>query len=158
MTTENKGKVEYKRFAQKFPGYEVKGLKWFRGMEGEGYNATIYKGGKKLGMVIDEGCGGAPHFEMPRAVVEAIIVDAKAYDVANGEQPDEMSIETFIGDMICARDIEARLQRAAKKYLVFMLPGDDQGTFRTINRPFSVEMAEKIRAKHPEALVLNGLL
>ncbi len=39
-------------------GYEVRGIKTFNGMEGAGYNATLYRDGKKVAEVIDDASGG----------------------------------------------------------------------------------------------------
>src|SRR5687768_17542817 len=38
--------------------YEAKGIKTFRGQEGEGYNASLYRDGKKVAFVIDDASGG----------------------------------------------------------------------------------------------------
>ena len=41
-----------------FGDYEVKGVKSFIGMEGYGFNATLYRKGKKVAFCIDSGDGG----------------------------------------------------------------------------------------------------
>jgi hypothetical protein len=38
--------------------YSLKGIKTFRGMEGMGFNATVYRDGKKVGFAIDDANGG----------------------------------------------------------------------------------------------------
>ena len=38
--------------------YTIKGVKTFRGMEGQGFNATLCRDGKPVAHVDDEGCGG----------------------------------------------------------------------------------------------------
>jgi len=45
------------------PKYTVKNVKTFRGMEGEGYNATLYRDGKKVCEVIDDASGGEVNFQ-----------------------------------------------------------------------------------------------
>jgi len=40
------------------PTYTVKGIKTFTGMEGHGYNATLYRDGKAVAFVIDDASGG----------------------------------------------------------------------------------------------------
>jgi hypothetical protein len=42
--------------------YEIKGVKTFRGMEGEGFNATLYREGKKVCFIIDEANGGCYNY------------------------------------------------------------------------------------------------
>lgn len=38
--------------------YTLKGVKTFRGMDGQGLNATLLRGNKKVALITDEGCGG----------------------------------------------------------------------------------------------------
>lgn len=56
------------------PTYAVKGIKTFVGMEGHGYNATLYRDGKPVAFVIDDASGGPLQVEWkdcsaPRAEV-----------------------------------------------------------------------------------------
>ena len=44
-------------------GYEVKGVKSFRGMEWNGFNATLYRNGKKVAFCLDSGDGGEVNFD-----------------------------------------------------------------------------------------------
>lgn len=43
--------------------YEIKGIKTFTGMEGGGYNATLYRRGKKVAVCIDDASGGPLQME-----------------------------------------------------------------------------------------------
>ena len=43
--------------------YTIKGLKSFRGNEGHGFNATLYRDGKKVCFVMDSAQGGEMDFE-----------------------------------------------------------------------------------------------
>lgn len=57
--------------------YEVKGVKDFIGMEGHGFNATLYRDGKKVCFIIDDADGGDYHYqwydlEEPREEIEII--------------------------------------------------------------------------------------
>jgi len=42
----------------KLEDYSVKKVIEFEGMDGSGYNATLYRGSKKIAFIIDEGNGG----------------------------------------------------------------------------------------------------
>ena len=57
--------------------YTVKGVKSFRGMEGYGFNATLYNGSKRIAFVIDEGRGGGLLF--------------RYFDMANGKVAEEQN-------------------------------------------------------------------
>jgi hypothetical protein len=43
--------------------YSLKGVKTFRGMDGQGLNATLMRGDKKVAFILDEGCGGEMRFD-----------------------------------------------------------------------------------------------
>lgn len=65
--------------------YSVKGVKTYRGMEGEGFNASLYRNGKRVALVIDDATGGPLMFEWldhkpmdPRYVW--IEVETKSYE------------------------------------------------------------------------------
>jgi hypothetical protein len=42
----------------KFGGYSVKGVKTFKGTDWDGFNATLYKDGKKIALLVNDGGGG----------------------------------------------------------------------------------------------------
>ena len=44
-------------------GYSVRNVKCFRGMEGEGFNATFYRDGRRIAFVIDDASGGEIHIQ-----------------------------------------------------------------------------------------------
>ena len=46
--------------------YSVKGVKTFRGMEGTGWECSLYKDGKKIGTVLDDAHGGPLMFYIPQ--------------------------------------------------------------------------------------------
>ncbi len=46
-----------------FGDYSVKNVKTFRGRDGDGYNANLYRGKKKIAFIIDEGNGGEIHID-----------------------------------------------------------------------------------------------
>ena len=43
--------------------YELKAVKTFRGMEGQGFNANLYRDGKKVALVMDSAHGGCYDYE-----------------------------------------------------------------------------------------------
>lgn len=43
--------------------YTLKGVKTFRGMDGQGLNANLMRGNKKVAEILDEGCGGEMRFD-----------------------------------------------------------------------------------------------
>jgi hypothetical protein len=45
------------------PVYTIKGLKTFTGNEGQGYNVSLYRNGKRVAFVIDDASGGEVDFQ-----------------------------------------------------------------------------------------------
>lgn len=77
--------ADYKAAAEwgKANSYSVTGVKTIMGMDGVAFNATIRKGGKKIGEAMDEGCGGCMFIDLGRQMDEA---EAKHLeDFINGE-------------------------------------------------------------------------
>lgn len=64
--------------------YTLKGVKMFRGMDGQGLNATLWRGTKKVAFILDEGCGGMIRFDW--------------VDRMHGESKEEALFEIFIAE------------------------------------------------------------
>lgn len=61
------------------PLYTVKGVKTFVGMEGHGYNASLYRDGKLVAFVIDDASGGPLQVEWKDHAAERLTVQTKDY-------------------------------------------------------------------------------
>lgn len=61
------------------PTYTVKGIKTFVGMEGHGYNASLYRDGKLVAFVIDDASGGALQIEWKDVSNVLVEVETKDY-------------------------------------------------------------------------------
>jgi len=64
--------------------YSIKGVKTFRGIDGHGLNATLYRGTKKVALILDEGCGGEMRFDF--------------LDFKHGESKEEGLFDIFIAE------------------------------------------------------------
>ncbi|MBU2760298.1 hypothetical protein [Acidithiobacillus sulfurivorans] len=62
----------------KDPAYQIKNLKAFRGMEGNGFNAVLYLGTKRLGTIIDDASGGPLIYDMPEEDRKALYAYAQS--------------------------------------------------------------------------------
>jgi hypothetical protein len=123
--------------------FTLKGVKTFKGMENDQYDATLYCQGKALAHIWDDGWGGCLNVEYKSPAAEQIV---KAFcatqppmicewiDKETGK-PGEIKydIELLAGDLmdIYYRDKEeARFARHAKKTCLFRLKGDEADTWR----------------------------
>ena len=82
----------------------IKGVKYFRGSEGYGYNASIYIDGKKAGLAINHGDGGATLFEFAsRELRERFMAAAKKWAVARGKEnatePEGLLVEAKLQEL-----------------------------------------------------------
>ena len=59
----------------KAAGYTVKGIKSFQGNEGLGFNATLYRNGKKVAFVIDDANGGCFSWHFANKEAEKELTD-----------------------------------------------------------------------------------
>lgn len=67
-------------------GYAMAKIKTFRGMDGQGLNATLTRGGKAVALLLDEGCGGMMHFDW--------------LDRSRGESSEEAMFLAFIEETV----------------------------------------------------------
>jgi len=156
--------------------YSLKNVKTFRGMEGQGFNATLYRDGQRIGTVDDAGQGGCLDFHFsdhshpfgPQAHGEG--AKLRDYCEALPEQPAETiegmwhvearpeTPDSFICDLFDAFMRERDLTRLLKK-IVMKVPGDAVGEFRTFPAKFPPTPANlaTAAAKNPDAIILNRL-
>jgi hypothetical protein len=133
----------------------VKGIKTFRGMEGSGFNATLYEDGKSLGMVIDEGCGGSFLYRLKGGRT------AKGWEKERElgrwarvkTQSGMEALDILIGDLVNKEEERRWLKRHTKKKTVIRLKGQGAGEWTTYNRAYTPEFAAWVREKHGDELV-----
>ena len=130
--------------------YEVKGVKTFRGMEGYGFNASLYRDGKKVALVIDEGNGGDYNFEwfdfkLPRveATINGLDGELKVkvtpeesiflqYVKENTDASDYEGADTVVARLVDKFEENKKLKQYCKKKTLFRLKSDpDDGSWRT---------------------------
>lgn len=86
------------------PVYTVKNLKTFTGMEGSGYNATLYRDGKAVAAIIDDASGGPLIVDWKDFKGGSNFVEVSGYDysgelrIYNGT-PEEKILMDFINKM-----------------------------------------------------------
>jgi len=156
-----------KLFKDRFPGYSIKGLKSFQGMEGDGFNATLLKDGRKICFVIDEGNGGCLHYEgisdadlkMLKEYVEVQRMEKSDVKGEYGSSDRELfGLDWMVTDMVDAWEFEAKMRRLTKKKTVFTTPDCGPGEARSLKAPFDAKIKEKILKRYPNAVILNEVL
>ncbi len=101
-------------------GIQLKNVKEFGGMEGNGFNATVYMDGKKIGTVEDQGFGSGMDFNINQNYQNEFDKRAE-YKGANEYNFDEQTLksigkETMVSKILDLVVIEKAYKKAAKKY------------------------------------------
>ena len=165
--------------------YEVKNVKSFRGMEGHGYNASLYRDGNKVAFVIDEGHGGEVSFEWedsmaPRQRVqmknykgedfvrsctpeESILMEfmkGKKVDLGQGIGEVDLDEGMFVGQLLDIYENNKRFNRICKAKTLFQVKGDKKDVYRTVPQPFSKRVKDYIVGKYGDQVevILNEKL
>lgn len=94
----------------------VKGVKYFRGSEGYGYNATVYIDGKKTALAINHGDGGMTFFEYVNPELKVRFqAAAKRWVTSKGREdafePEGLFLEAKLKDL---EDQKAKAANAKK--------------------------------------------
>jgi len=153
--------------------YTLKSIKTFRGMDGQGMNATLYRDGVKVALVIDDGCGGEIHLEWvdyqaPRVTVPWVNYEgqpceirctpeaSKLYEFLRGktwnigkmfgkaDKEIQVDIGIFIGELADKTINENRFKRLCKSKTLFRLKTDEKDCWRTLKSPFNQQVKDLI--------------
>jgi hypothetical protein len=148
----------------------VKGVKGFIGMEGRGFNATLYLNGKKVAFVIDSAQGGNIDYQWEgktrdeRDANESLVkkfidslpstaLDADAPEWKKSMYPDGMvkpDLDVVVCKLVDDVENEARLKRLKKTNVVFVTPNLSAGQMMTMKHNGNVEQAmEYLKKQHP---------
>lgn len=145
---------------------EIRNLKTFPGMEGQGFSAAIYVDGHRAGEVTDDARGGEFHYRVPDADLRTILAYAAEHgkelppDLKHGLSPDAASrvqLDSLVNDLVTRALEDKTIKRWCSTKTVFRLKGDKPGEYRTIKANYSLKVAEHLREKHGESLeeILN---
>ena len=126
-------------------GYSVRNVKTFRGMEGEGFNATLYREGRRIAFVIDDASGGDIQIQWAnrrtRDVEEKRLLEfLKTLPKDRWEDQEyDVTPDVFMATLVDQSQIEKRLKRLFEKKTLFRLREDstEDDNWRVIERPFS---------------------
>jgi len=154
---------------------EVRKVKSFTGMEGLGFNADLYAGGKKVAFVIDEGCGGsylyrwegktpaerAANEATVAQVIEALPPEPMPADAEEWEEslyPDGQRIaelESFLAGLVDDFLSNRKLERQKRTAIPFKTMACESGSYYLLKHKGDVEGTKAhILKKHPDAVFL----
>jgi hypothetical protein len=117
--------------AEKKNPYSIKNLKTWETHDGGGFQATLYRDGKRIGLVTNDGWGGCNHYDLPREEIDALEAYAKTLGTlpADPRYPDLPALEydgdLVVDELVSAFEIRKAWRRDAKKNLLFSIDGED---------------------------------
>ncbi|GEM_PF-3436546 len=107
--------------------YSVRNVKTFRGMEGEGFNATLYRDGHRIAFVIDDATGGDMHIQWAdarsRGAEEKRLLEfLKTLPKERWEDTEyDVTPDIFLDALVGQAQAEKRLKRLFEKETLFRL-------------------------------------
>lgn len=142
------------------PRYAVKNLKTFNGHDGFGFEVSLYRDGKRLGTVTDDGWGGGYNYGMPREDVEALRAYAKTlppHVFGDGQSigyDEDMVVWDLAEPLFKAQDEKkalASLVRKSKANTVFVLDDEDPDEgYRYVKAPWSEKIETYLRQTYAD--------
>ena len=146
-------------------GYTVRNIKTFRGMEGEGFNATLCRDGKKIAFVIDDATGGDVQIQWTDAgsqgAEEKRLMEFLKKLPKEQSEGIEYSVDPgiFVATLVDETATEKRLRRIFRKQTLFRLKEDrtDDDKWRVLKAPFSPSVKAQLVKRYGDRLaqVLN---
>lgn len=125
-------------------GYTVRNVRNFRGMEGEGFNATLYRDGRRIAFLVDDASGGEiriqwadPHTRDKEEI--CLLEFLKTLPKERSESVEySVSPDMFIATLVDEASNESRLRRLFRTQTLFRLKNDktDGDKWRVLNTPF----------------------
>jgi hypothetical protein len=140
----------------------LKGLKLHPRMSEDtnAFDAQLCFDSKPVATALDRGFGGDVEIDALRG---CSLFDARAYveelleptsTTANGEPVyPAFRLEDLVAYMVEAEIVDRKLRKKCEKYTVFYKQGDPTIYYWT--RPYTPELANKIRAEHPHCEIVN---
>ena len=139
--------------------YEVKGIKSFRGNEGYGFNATLYRKGKKIAFVMDSAQGGQHdwewvdrklRFEETKLIclVKNIPECETEFDFTMG-----VDIDMFISMLVGEKEEYDSFKRKCKTKTLYTLKSDQPNQYWIMNHIYDERVKAHLQKKHGSELV-----
>jgi hypothetical protein len=133
----------------------VKAIKSFEGMEGLGFNCSLYEDGKRMGAVIDEGRGGSFLYRLKGDAGGKKERELQRWARVQAQCGYSDQLDIVVAGLVEDAENEKRLKRLCRKQTVAKLETDDDGEHSVWKVPYSPEFAAKIRAKFPVVEIVN---
>ncbi len=134
--------------------YEIKGLKTFNGMEGKGYNANLFRDGKKVAEVIDSGDGGMVSVrEIVFGEVKRIKQEISGKFIDLGEEFQNKKVPMDVSTYMAQLVEEFEMKKLCRKYTLMRFKGDSEGSYRKLSLPFTPEVKDVMLRQYGDHII-----
>ena len=145
-----------------FGPYSAKEVKSFMGMDGAGYNCTLYRNRKKIAFCIDEGRGGEVHInwvtsdrdEEKRLLVSHVksLPKVKSEYCAKDLEIDEgWFVEELVEKFEQEKDIR-KVRRQCNEKILYRTPDQKKEVYYVFSAPYSKTIADALRKKYGQGI------
>ena len=137
--------------------YTVKGIKSFQGMEGYGYECSLYKDGKRIGTVTDVADGGGMLQcnlkDGEEAALEAYCKTLPKHHFEADGKDHTFDVDPciFVSELVDNFEEEKRHKRLCKTKTVYLLH-DSPESLWSIKRAYTEQVEQQLKDKHGDNL------
>ena len=155
MDSETQGIMEL----AKAQGYEVKGVKSFLGREGYGFNATMYRNGKRIAFVVDSADGGDYDWDWVDRKEEIILqtnvdtlpkvaIGCRKWQFGAGGDDLTIDIDWFISGLVEKFENDKAFRTKCKSKTLFILHSHQEGQYMIDPSPYTAGVKTKIESEY----------
>ena len=141
--------------------YLLKSVKFFRGMEGHGYNANLYHGKRKVAFAYDDARGGCVYIEWDKKEDELnfdkFLEEYPKYKCTIDGTLVSHDESTFLGDLIEIYEIERIVKCLMKKATFYNPPTNEFRSFKKSSGMWNDAKLKVVEEKYPKAIIFNQL-
>ena len=132
----------------------IKSLKTWYTPDGGGYHFNLYKDGKKIAFVFNEGNGGMVSITWDSCKEEVMEYVKSLPEITVGEYKIGMTIDILMENLVNDHQWDKKLARYRKSGILFRLLSDPENSFRTI-KTLDLNVAKDfLDKKHPNSYIL----
>ena len=136
----------------------IKGLKNWQTRDGGGYQFNLYRRGKKIAFVHEDGNGGPLQIDwFDKQSEQDIKAYAKTLPKIQMEDMDlalSVTVDIFLDDLVSEYEWEKKLNRHRKQGVLFRFLTDPEKSFRVIKTRNTEKAKEVLNRKYPNQFVL----
>lgn len=136
---------------------EVKNVKTWTGVEGIGFQASLYADGKRIAIVTDDAWGAEYRYDVRDAEkFTEVLAYVKTLPMLEWHGIKlEPSIDSLMDDLVNKYEEDKQWKKLCKTKIVLITPDCDKGQYRLVNVPPTPALIAQVKEKYPNAEIVN---